>query len=129
MRARSLVRFAALAVALAGCGKSKPSGSGARDAVLAAWKKAGLDVGTFAPTTTPVSKDCTTGTVAKLDVLVCTFGSADDAKKAADLGYQWVGDTTGSSQASGTLVIAVADRHRADTHGKTIEQLFELASK
>jgi len=128
----------ALAVAAA-CGKSDksddngpkpgPSGTGARDAVIAAWKNGGLAVTAFAPASTAIGKDCAAGTVAKLDVLVCGFDSPDDASKAADSGLQWIGDTTGSSQARGSLVIAVADRHKADPHGKTIKQIFDLASK
>ena len=132
-------RAALVLVLAAACGKSDktddnaakpgPSGSGARDAAIAAWKNGGLAITDFKPQAAPVGKDCAAGTVAKLDVLVCNFDSADDAAKAADLGLQWVGDTTGQSQARGTLVIAVADRHKADPHGKTIKQIFDLASK
>jgi hypothetical protein len=119
-----------LVLALVACGgsKSAPSGPGARAAAIDAWKQAGLDVSAFAPATASAGKDCAAGTVAKLDVLVCNYGSVDDAIHAADLGLQWVGDTTGSSQARGTLVIAVADRHKADPHGKTMNQIFNLAS-
>ena len=116
-------------VLAAGCSKAKPTGAGARDALLDAWRKGGLDPGTFAPATSPVGKDCAAGKIDKLDVLVCAFGSPDEAKQAADLGLAWVGDTTGSSQAHGSLVIAVADRHNADPHGKTIDKLFKLAPK
>ena len=116
-------------VLVAGCGKGTKTGSSARDALIDAWKKGGLETSAFTATTTPVGKDCATGTVNKLDVLVCTFDSSDDASKAANLGLQWVGDTTGSSQARGAAVIAVADRHKADPHGKTIEQIYKLAPK
>jgi len=111
-----------------GSDTAKTSGPGARDALIDAWKHGGLDVTAFAPATSPAGKDCAAGTVAKLDVLVCNFASADEATKAADLALQWVGDTTGSSQARGTVVIAVADRHKADVHGKTTNQIFKLAS-
>ena len=130
MRRPGLAALAVIAAVSPACGKKQgPSGSAARDAVIEAWRKGGLDVGAFQPTTTPVGKDCATGTVSRLDVLVCAFGSDGDAKQAADLGLQWVGDTTGSSQARGAVVIAVADRHKADPHGKTIDQLFKLAPK
>jgi hypothetical protein len=115
---------------VAACGKGGgATGRSARDAVVDAWKKSGLETSAFTPATVSVGKDCATGTVAKLDVLVCTFGSADEAAKAADLGLAWVGDTTGSSQARGAAVIAIADRHKVDPHGKTIEQIFKLAPK
>jgi hypothetical protein len=121
------VRRALVIVALAACGKgSGPTGSGARDTVVDAWKKGGLEVSELKATTSPVGKDCAQGTVAKVDVLVCSFGSADEAKAAEDLGLQWVGDTTGRSQAKGSVVIAVADRKKADPNGKTINQIFKL---
>ena len=118
-------------VAIAACGKkggdqNAPSGSGAKDTVLDAWKKGGLDVSAFAPAQTKIGTDCSAGTVAKLDVVICNFPTADAAKTATNLGLQWVGDTTGSSQAKGTLVIAVADRKKADPNGKTINQIFKL---
>jgi hypothetical protein len=115
-------------VVVAACGK----GSGApssRDALLEAWKQGGLETSAFTAATSPVGKDCASGTVAKVDVLVCTFATADEAKAAQDAGLQWVGDTTGASQAKGVYVIAVADRRKADPNGKTINQIFKLATK
>lgn len=109
------------------CGKGSGAAGGGTDAVLDAWKKGGLDPSAFTPATTNVGKDCKSGTVNKVDVLVCTFGSADEAKKAADAGLQWVGDTTGASQVKGSLLISVADRRKADPSGKTINQIFKLA--
>jgi hypothetical protein len=128
---------AVLLVLAAACGKGDdknpnagPTGGGARDAVVDAWKKGGLDVSELKPAQVAVGKDCATGTVAKLEVLVCTFASADEAKTAQDLGLQWVGDSpAGMSQAKGSLVIAVADRHKADPNGKTINQIFKLVPK
>ena len=66
------------------------------------------------------------GTVNKVDVLVCNFDTSDAAKQANDAGLQWIGDTTGSSQVRGTLIIVVADRHKADPNGRTINQIFKL---
>jgi hypothetical protein len=103
-----------------------PAGSGAKDAVVDAWKKGGLTVSAFTPTQSKIGSDCTAGTVGKLEVVVCNFPTADAAKQAETAGLEWVGDTTGSSQAKGTLVIAVADRHKADPNGKTINQIFKL---
>ena len=52
------------------------------------------------------------------------------AKAAQDLGLQWVGDSpAGMSQAKGSLVIAVADRHKADPNGKQINQIYKLVPK
>ena len=132
-----MMRTIAIALlVLAACGKSGdknnpssnagPSGGGAKDAVLDAWKKGGLEASAFTAATTNVGKDCVAGTVNKVDVLICSFGSADEAKKAEDLGLAWVGDTTGSSRAKGSLVIAASDRRKSDPSGRTINQLFKL---
>jgi hypothetical protein len=131
MRALVLVLVCAAACGKGGGDQSKPdpnapAGSGAKDAVLDAWKKGGLAVSVFAPTQSKIGSDCTAGTVGKLEVVVCNFPTADAAKQAETAGLEWVGDTTGSSQAKGTLVIAVADRHKSDPNGKTINQIFKL---
>ena len=120
-----------------GSGSSSGSGSGSGTAAVAAsedrevllntWKKAGLDVGAFAAAQTDVGKDCQTGKVAKLDVLVCAYKKPEDAKSSEEFGLSWVGSVTGASQAHGSLVIAIADKAKADPHGKTINQLLKLA--
>ena len=109
------------------CSKDKGGAAGGRDNLIDAWKKGGLNPSAFTAATTPVGKDCQSGTVNNVDVLICTFANGDDAKQAADAGLQWVGDTTGAAQAKGNLVIAVADRRKADLTGRTINQMFKLA--
>lgn len=117
-------------LAAAACGKDTPKGATSRDGVVAAWKKGGLSPSELKPAKTDVvGKDCASGTVNKLDVLVCTFSSAADAKAAEDAGLAWVGDTTGVAKAQGEILIVVADRKKADVSGKTITQLIELPAK
>jgi hypothetical protein len=113
----------------AGCGKGDGGGTGAGGptALYDAWKKGGLAPSAFTKATTPVGKDCQSGTVNNVDVLVCTFASPDEATKAQDAGLQWVGDTTGAAQTKGPLLIAAADRRKADPSGRTINQIFKLA--
>ena len=111
----------------AACGKGGGAASGGADAVVDAWKKAGLEPSAFTVATTNVGKDCKSGTVNRVDVLICTFANAGEAKQAQDAGLQWVGDTTGAAQAKGSLLIAVADRRKADPTGRTINQMFKLA--
>ena len=142
------VRWLVCVAVLAGCGKTEPSGaassgsasaesagsagsatpaSSARDAVIAAWKAGGLTPSAFTVATTPVGPDCATGTVNSVDVMICVFGGSADAKAAEDKGLTWVGGTTGAAQARGNLLIGIADRHKADPSGRTINQLMKLA--
>jgi hypothetical protein len=123
---RSFLLMCCAVAAVAACGKDKPAGATSRDGVVAAWKKGGLSPSELKPAKTDVGKDCASGTVNKLDVLVCTFPTAQDAKAAEDAGLQWIGDTTGVSKAQGEMLIVVADRKKADPNGKTITQLIEL---
>jgi hypothetical protein len=116
-----------IAVVLAAC--SKKTGPSSRDGVIDAWKKGGLQPSAFTTAKTDVGKDCATGTVNKLDVLVCVYPSAKDAKAAEDAGLKWVGDTTGASRAQGETLIVVADHHKADPSGRTINQIVTLPAK
>ncbi len=117
------MRLALVLLVAAACGGTKADKP---DAAIDAWKKGGLDVSEFKSTNSTVGKDCSTGTVSKIDVLICRFETPDAAKTAQDLGLQWVGDTTGMSQARGLLVIAAADRRKTDPSGRTINQIFKL---
>jgi hypothetical protein len=116
-----------IAMLLAACGKK--SGPSSRDGVIDAWKKGGLQPSAFTTAQTDIGKDCASGTVNKLDVLVCVYPSAKDAKAAEDAGLKWVGDTTGASRAQGETLIVVADRHKSDPNGKTINQIVTLPAK
>ena len=120
-------RILLIALCAAACSKSK--GASSKDGVVEAWKKGGLQPSALTTATTDVGKDCATGTVNKLDVLVCTFPSAKEAKAAEDAGLKWVGDTTGASRAQGEMLIVVADRHKADPNGKVINQVVTLPAK
>ena len=117
-------------LAIAGCGNGAgPTGNAARDAVIEAWKKGGLTPSPMTPATVAFAKDCQSGTVGAVDVLVCVFPSAAEAKAAEDAGLGWVGDTTGASQARGAALIVVADRRKSDPSGRTINQMMKLAPK
>ena len=121
-------RLILIAVALVGCHKAK-SGPTSRDGVIDAWKKGGLQPSEFTAAKSDLGKDCASGTVNKLDVLVCTYPTDKEAKAAEDAGLKWVGDTTGASRAQGDVLIVVADRKKADPNGKTINQIVTLPAK
>ena len=115
---------------LAACSKAgdgdKPAGS-PRDGVIAAWTGAKLAPATLAPATVAFAKDCQSGTVGTLDILLCNFASPAEAKAAADAGLGWIGAATGASQAHGAALVVIADRKKADPSGRTINQLMKLA--
>ncbi|HEU4616181.1 MAG TPA: hypothetical protein VFS15_28985 [Kofleriaceae bacterium] len=113
--------------ALAACSKGK--GATSRDGVVAAWKKGGLEPSALTAAKTDVGSDCVSGTVNKLDVLVCTFKSAKEAKDAEDGGLAWVGNNTGASRAQGEILIVVADRKKVDPQGKVINQVITLPAQ
>lgn len=102
--------------------------SEARKALFEAWEKAGLKAADM-KSSDLLGKDCKQGTVNKVDVVICEFASADEAEKAKAKGLEWVGDTTGAAWTSGTLVIAVADRKKADANGKAINAMMKTQPK
>lgn len=117
-----------LMLALAACSKGggdKPAGP--RDAVIAAWKADKLTPSAMAPATVAFGKDCQSGTVENLDVLVCNFASPAEAKAAEEPGLGWIGTVTGAAQAHGSALILVADHKKADPNGRTINRLMKLA--
>jgi hypothetical protein len=123
-----------VAIAAAGCGKADDksatggtSGNGARDALVEAWKKAGLTPSPMTPATVAFGKDCQSGTVNNVDVIVCVYGSDADAKAAEKAALEWVGSTTGAAWSKGGVLVSAADRRKADPSGRTINQLMKLA--
>jgi hypothetical protein len=128
-----------IAVLVVACGKAsddKPAGGGAAsgsaaaaDPVVDAWRAAKLVPSALTPASVAFGKDCQSGTIEGLDVLLCRYGSAVDAKAAESPGYGWVGQATGASQAHGTTLIVLADRRKVDPSGRTINRLMKLAPK
>lgn len=114
----------ALVAGLVACSKDGGGGSSARDAVVSAWKKDGLTPSAMtADKSGAIGDDCVTGTVSGVDVALCTFKKADDAKAAVAKGYTWVGGVTGTSLAKGTMLLVVADRRTADPTGRTMNSI------
>jgi len=131
------MRSVLLLVLLASCSKSDSSANASpfgepaspRDAVLDAWKKGGLTPSPMTPATVTVGKDCQSGTVGAVDVLLCAYDTPDQAKAAEEAGLGWVGDATGASTAHGKVLVVVADRRKSDPSGRTINQMMKLAPK
>ncbi|MBA3397045.1 MAG: hypothetical protein H0T89_30730 [Deltaproteobacteria bacterium] len=131
MRALVMVMFGLLVAAA--CSKDDGTGRGAnagelsRDSVVAAWKKAGLTTTPLTAATVAFGKDCQSGTVGGVDVVVCQYKTPDEAKAAEEAGLVWVGDATGMAQAAGKVLVAAADRRKVDPSGRTINQVMKLS--
>src|SRR5688572_27797899 len=106
-----MMRLLVVVALVAACSKDDGAaalaagGSGARDALLSAWKKGGLDVGAFKTTSVPFGKDCKGGLVGGVEVVVCAFATPAAAKAAEPAGLELVGENTGISQARGAVLI------------------------
>lgn len=127
------MRRALLVLALVACSKAsddkkaEPAKAATpRDGVVAAWSGDKLTA-TLAPATVAFAKDCQSGTVEQLDVLICNFATPADAKAAQDAGNGWIGTATGASQAHGAALIVLADRKKTDPNGRMINRLMKLA--
>lgn len=130
MRALTIFVGCILAVACskdAGTGRGAAGGELTRDKVVAAWKKGGLEPTPLTKASVAVGKDCHSGTVSGVDVLVCQYETPDAAKTAEAAGLDWVGEATGMSQAAGKVLVAAADRRKTDPSGRTINQLMKLS--
>lgn len=130
MRWTLVIAIAVAAAAPLGCskdsGKAGAPTAGSRDVVLEAWRKGGLAPSAFTAATVAFAKDCQSGTVNNVDVLLCELPSEDEAKAAEEQGLAWIGDATGISRAAGKQLIVAADRRKADPSGKTLNQLTKL---
>lgn len=133
-----------MAMALAACGKNKAGGGTSApahvagtpqtDAVLDAWKSAGLKPERFEQVKPPpyAASYCERGDVAGVETLVCEY--ADDG--ALDRGQQQVKDEwskagvhTGVTVRTKRTLLSAIDRERHDPNGKTINQLIQAFRK
>jgi hypothetical protein len=131
---------------LSGCGKNKAAGAGGApapahvagtpqtDAVVDAWKGAGLKPERFAAVQPPpyAASYCERGDVGGVETLVCEYG--DDG--ALDRGQQQLKDEwaragvhTGVAVRTKRTLLSVVDRERHDPNGKTINQLIQAFRK
>ena len=128
--AAPLFALALAFVSHAGCdgAKTRDAAAGPRtdDAMLAAWRKAGLEVSAFTDVDTKPfqATSCRGGTAGGVDVVLCSYDTGEDAHAAQDLGLTSVGAATGASIARGSRLIVVADRRKADPSGRTIDALL-----
>ncbi len=121
-------KLAIVLLLAAACGKGGDKSDSPRDKLLDTWKGAGLAPSSFTSAQTNVGTDCALGMVSGLEILLCVYHSPTEAQSAEAAGYTWIGTNTGSAQAKGLVLVAIADRKKADPSGKTINQLMKLAT-
>jgi hypothetical protein len=126
LAAAALIAAAAASVTVSACDKGKPAGAAADDALIGAWRKAGLEVSALTTVdAAPYSANaCRGGTVSGVDVVLCTYDSGEDATAAEDLGLTSIAGATGASLAHGARLLVVADRRKSDPSGRTIDQII-----
>lgn len=112
------------ALALAACSKDD-GGAKSDDTVVAEWKRAGLEVSplTEADAKTYDATTCRGGTVAGVDVVLCTYDSGEDAKAAEEAAIASLTDVTGAAIAKGNRLLVVADRRKSDPSGRSIDAI------
>ena len=118
-------RIGALVVALAACGGGGAKPPSSDDALIATWRSAKLEVSALTAIDGKpyAAKDCRGGTVSGVDVVVCSYGSGEDAQAAQELGLATIGDATGAALAEGARLLVVVDRRKADPTGRTIDAI------
>lgn len=127
-----MLRTLALGLLLAACSKAGDGDTSGtqgspRDAVISAWKAGKITPSTLAPASVAFAKDCQSGTVDGIELLLCNFASPAEAKSAEEPALAWIGSATGSSQAHGAALVVLVDRKKVDPNGRTINRLMKLA--
>ncbi|HVK77397.1 MAG TPA: hypothetical protein VM734_29020 [Kofleriaceae bacterium] len=127
----TIVIAAALAAACSKDGGAAAGGGTGDDAVVAAWKKAGLEVSalTDADAKAYSAEGCRSGTVSGVDVVLCKYDTGEDAKAAEDPALTSLGGVTGAAIAKGARLLVVADRRKADPTGRTIDAITKAFRK
>ena len=119
--------FVVAFAALAACDKAPAD---AREQILEAWRTGKLAPSALEPTGVPdVGADCKTSTINAVEVLLCAYPTPAEATAAEERGLAWVGDATGATKVSGSVLVVVVDRRKTDPTGKTINQLLKLTPK
>lgn len=140
MRQRIVLSLvAALVLVLAACSEDKAQAAGKGpapddDALIAAWKKAGLEVSPFtnADAAPYSAQTCRAGTVGGVDVTICSYDTGEDAAAAEDPALALLekgGATTASALVRGKKLLVVVDKRKADPSGRSINAITSAFRK
>lgn len=127
------IAFLLALLLLAACDEDKGGAKGKGpapddDALIAAWKKAGLEVSSFtdADAAAYSAQSCRAGTVGGVDVTVCSYDTGEDAAAAQDPALALLekgGATTASALVRGKKLLVVVDKRKADPSGRSINAI------
>ncbi len=126
MTERPWLTCALALVALAACSDDKVAAKERpAEQLVAAWRKAGLEVSAMAAANPKpfAAETCQAGTVNGVDVVLCDYDSGEDATAAEDLGLGTLTGVTGAALAKGSRLLVVADRRKVDPSGRTIDAI------
>ena len=116
---------AAVAVALAGCGKKATEATPHLKAIDQALRSAGFKLDTFAATSGGrfAATTCASGTLDGVEAVLCDFGDASASQAAKTAAEDWIATAeTGTVLTRAHTMLALADRHKADPNGKVIHR-------
>jgi len=126
-------RFLTLAlpvlVGVSACDEAPKKGAESGDQVILSWRSANLGTIDLSESTdSEVFKggNCRTGKVAALHVDLCEFKDALAADTAKEQGLAKIGANTGAALVRDRFLLVVADKDKADVHGKVINQVAKL---
>jgi hypothetical protein len=124
--ARSLSLIVAVALLAGACGKGQDSEAAA--GVIAAWKAAGLEAGSFAPVDGKAlgGGKCSAGAVSGIDATLCEYPDAPTARRAEAAGLAQVSNATGLALAQGRMLLVLSDPDRKDPSGKHINEIARI---
>jgi hypothetical protein len=124
---RTFVTMLLALVVASGCGggKKKAAPAGSVDGLMSRLSAAGLAPNKLTAVEVPTlaGGKCQRGDVSGVEMTVCDYADAAKAKGAESQGLSLVGDNTGASLASGSMLLVVADRKGIDKDGKKIDQI------
>lgn len=134
---REVAGFVLALVALAACDEDKAQAAGKApddDTLVAAWKKAGLEVSAFTEVDADAysAQGCRAGTVGGVDVTICSYDTGEDAAAAQDPALALLekgGSTTASALVRGKKLLVVTDKRKADPSGRSINAITRAFRK
>jgi hypothetical protein len=118
-----------LLVGVSACDEAAKKGAENGDQVIVAWRSANLGTIELAEgkdSEVFAGGSCRTGKIAALHVDLCEFKDALAADTAKEQGLAKIGANTGAALVRDRFLLVIADRDKADVHGKVLNQVAKI---